>query len=202
MSICCAHFFFFQFCLFPLGSGGSWIFESFNIQIFWISFILLILSSSFRPKITSFFGCLDKAESKIKLYHILTLANHSPKLYFSKHMACFSSFYKGHITKCFATAHKSSSLSKPFWFPHGLPSDHQCEKNVKMKMLVALLCPTLCNPMECSPPDFSVHGILQARTWEWVAIFSSRVSSWLRNWTQVSCIAGGFFTIWTTRSDH
>ena len=106
----------------------------------------------------------------------MTLANHSPKLYFSKHMARFSSFYKGHITKCFATAHKSSSLSNPFCFPHGLPSDHQCEKNVKMRMLVALLCPTLCNPMECSPPDFSVHGILQARTREWVAIFSSRVS--------------------------
>ena len=36
------------------------------------------------------------------------------------------------------------------------------------------LCPTLCDPMDCSPPGFSVHGILQARTLEWVAIsFSS-----------------------------
>ena len=34
-------------------------------------------------------------------------------------------------------------------------------------------CPTLCNPMDCSLPGFSVHGILQARTLEWVAIFFS-----------------------------
>ena len=37
-------------------------------------------------------------------------------------------------------------------------------------MLVAQLCPTLCDPMDCSPPDFSVHGILQARILEWIAL--------------------------------
>ena len=37
-------------------------------------------------------------------------------------------------------------------------------------VLVAQLCPTLCDPMDCSPPDFSVHGILQGRKREWVAI--------------------------------
>ena len=31
-------------------------------------------------------------------------------------------------------------------------------------------CPTLCDPMDCSPPGFSIHGILQAKTLEWVAI--------------------------------
>ena len=36
-------------------------------------------------------------------------------------------------------------------------------------MCVCLLCPTLCNPVDCSPPGPSVHGILQARTVEWVA---------------------------------
>ena len=35
-------------------------------------------------------------------------------------------------------------------------------------------CPTLCNPMDCSPPGFSVHGILQARILEWVAMPSSK----------------------------
>ena len=52
-------------------------------------------------------------------------------------------------------------------------------------------------PIDCSPPGSSVHGISQARTLEWVAISSSRDSSQLRNWPQVSCIsciAGGFFT--------
>ena len=44
-------------------------------------------------------------------------------------------------------------------------------------------------------------GILQARILEWVAISFSRGSSWLRDWTQVSCIAGGCFTTWATRED-
>ena len=48
-------------------------------------------------------------------------------------------------------------------------------------------------------PGFSVHGILQARILEWVAMPSSRGSSRSRDWTQVSCIAGRFFTIWATR---
>ena len=65
--------------------------------------------------------------------------------------------------------------------------------------LVAQLCPTPCNPMDYSLPDSSVHGILQARILEWVALPSSRRSSQPREWTQVSCIAGGFFTIWATR---
>ena len=43
--------------------------------------------------------------------------------------------------------------------------------------LVAQLCPTLCKPMDCSPPDFSVHGIFQAGIPEWIAISSSRGSS-------------------------
>ena len=53
-----------------------------------------------------------------------------------------------------------------------------------------------CDLMDCSPPGSSVHGILQARTLEWVAISFSRGSSWPRDWTQVSCIAGRFFTDW------
>ena len=56
------------------------------------------------------------------------------------------------------------------------------------------LCLTLCDPVDCSPPGFSVHGILQARILEWVAIFSSRGSSWPWDWTHVSCTAGRFFT--------
>ena len=66
-------------------------------------------------------------------------------------------------------------------------------------VLVAQSCPTLCNPMDCSPPDSSVHGILQARILEWVAIPFSRRSSWPRDWTQASWIAGRFFTIWATK---
>ena len=60
---------------------------------------------------------------------------------------------------------------------------------------VAQSRPTLCDPMNCSPPDHSVHGILQARIPEWVAISFSRGSSLLRDQTQVSCIAGRFFIV-------
>ena len=60
---------------------------------------------------------------------------------------------------------------------------------------VAQLCPTLCDPMDCSPPGSSVHGILQARILEWIAIPFSRGSFQLRDHIQVSHIAGGFFTI-------
>ena len=52
--------------------------------------------------------------------------------------------------------------------------------------------------MDCSPPGSSVHGILQARTLEWVSIPFSRGSSQPRDWTGVSWIAGRFFTIWAT----
>ena len=53
--------------------------------------------------------------------------------------------------------------------------------------------------MECSLPASSVSGILQARILEWAAVLSSRGFSWARDWTQVSCIAGGFFTLWATK---
>ena len=65
--------------------------------------------------------------------------------------------------------------------------------------LVTQSRPTLCNTMDHSPPASSVHGILQARILEWIAFPFSRGSSQPRNWTRVSCIAGGFFTIWVTR---
>ena len=55
------------------------------------------------------------------------------------------------------------------------------------------------NAMDYSLPGSSVLGILQARILEWVAIFFSKESSLLRDWTWVSCIAGRFFTIWVTR---
>ena len=53
--------------------------------------------------------------------------------------------------------------------------------------------------MDCSPPGSSVHGIFQARILERVAISSSRGSSQSRDQARVSCIAGSFFTIWSTR---
>ena len=69
--------------------------------------------------------------------------------------------------------------------------------SVKVKSLQ--LCPTLCDPMGCSPPGSSVHGIFQAGVLEWVAISFSRGSSQPRDHTWVSLIVGQCFTIWAIR---
>ena len=72
---------------------------------------------------------------------------------------------------------------KPRWSKgvgliQGHPSGYHC-------CLATKSCPTLCNPMDCSPPDSSVHGILQARKLEWVAISFTKGSSQPRDWTCV-----------------
>ena len=64
---------------------------------------------------------------------------------------------------------------------------------------IAQSCLTLCNPMDYSPPGSSIRGIFQARVLEWVAISFSRGSSWSKDRTQVSRIAGRRFTVWATR---
>ena len=74
----------------------------------------------------------------------------------------------------------------------------------KIKVLVAQSCLTLCSPMDCSvlwPPtrQTPLHGVLQLRILEWVAMPFSRGSSWPRGWTWVSCIAGGFFPVCASR---
>ena len=65
----------------------------------------------------------------------------------------------------------------------------------KVLVLVAQLCPTPCDPMDDSPSGPSIHGILQARILEWVAIPFCRGSSQPKDQTWVSCIVGGLFTI-------
>ena len=72
--------------------------------------------------------------------------------------------------------------------PNCQGSPNECVK-VKVKVKVAQLCSTLWDPME-----YTVHGILQARTLEWVAFPFSRGSSQSKDGTQVSHIAGRFFT--------
>ena len=65
--------------------------------------------------------------------------------------------------------------------------------------LVTQSCSTLCNTMDCSPPGSSVHGVLQARLLEWVAISLSRGSSRPRDWTHVSCSGRCILYHWATR---
>ena len=61
------------------------------------------------------------------------------------------------------------------------------------------MCPTLCDPMDCSLSGSSVHGIFQVRVLKWIAISYSRGSSQPRNRTQVSRIAGRCFAVWAAR---
>ena len=70
---------------------------------------------------------------------------------------------------------------------------------------VAQSCPTLCDPVGCSPPGSSVHGILQTTTLEWVAISFSRGSSWSRDRARVSCVScTGRWVLyhWASREAH
>ena len=62
-----------------------------------------------------------------------------------------------------------------------------------------LVVSTLCDPVDCSLPGSSVHGILQARILEWVAISFSRGSSWPRDRTRFSGVGGRHFNLWATR---
>ena len=63
----------------------------------------------------------------------------------------------------------------------------------KVKVLITQSCLTLCGPVDCSPPGYSAHGILQARILEWVAIPFPKGPS--------QPIAVRFFIIWATRKD-
>ena len=90
---------------------------------------------------------------------------------------------------------------------HGLSEDlkycslipHSLQEWCQNSVLGTQLCLTLYHPMDGSPPDSSVRGILQARILEWGAMPFPRGSSPLRGRTQVSRIAGRFLTVWATR---
>ena len=120
------------------------------------------------------------------------------------------------MTLCTVTHEGSLSMGFPrqeYWSGVPLPSPWQIWKppnEVKpyrlhiplhyatILLLVTKSCLTLCNPMDYSPQGSSVPGISQARILEWVAIPFTRGSSQPRDRTQVSHIAGRYFTSWAT----
>ena len=92
---------------------------------------------------------------------------------------------------------REASANTVFWLGDlfkGSPKkqNHQCVC-VNMCVLVTQSCSTLCNPMDCCPPGSSGHEILQARILEWIITPFSRGSSWPRDWTRVSYMAGRYF---------
>ena len=76
---------------------------------------------------------------------------------------------------------------------------HTAEYLCESESEVAQSCPTLCDPVDCSPPGSSIHEILPAGILEWVTISFSSGSSWPRDRTQVSRIAGRRFKFWAIR---
>ena len=90
---------------------------------------------------------------------------------------------------------------KLHYFDHLMQRTDSLEKTLTWywRSEVTQLCPTLCNPVDCSLPDSSIYGLFQARTLEWVIISFFRGSFQPGVQTWVSCIADRCFTMWATR---
>ena len=147
----------------------------------------------------------------------LSYLHHARELEFCSSLNCFSALSRSNNWPCcFCSFWTSSSQIRVIAFilpsktPHLNPrgllllslkwnSVKPPSRGFGRSVLVTQLCLTLCDPMEHSSLGSSVYGILQARILEWVAIPFSRKSSWPRDWTWVSCIAGRFFTVWATK---
>ena len=131
-------------------------------------------------------GCADSLPSENTKYHspLPSLLQGLERVCLLKQSVCHESFRGCSFLFLHLRCESSSPSPGPLSSPGG----------VCVCGLVAQSCPTLCNLMDCSPPGSSVHGILQARILEWVAIPSSRGSSQFRDQIQVSHIEGRFFT--------
>ena len=99
-------------------------------------------------------------------------------------------------------------IYRKIWNASRICVSYLCRGHANLLCIVPILvyvlpkrapCPTLCDPMDYSPPGSSVLGTLQARILERIAISFSRGSFQPRDWIQVSSIAGRFHTIWATR---
>ena len=116
-------------------------------------------------------------------------------------MAMFCFFCGIHSIVCITTFSVSIHLLMDILRTMPLWSSNPSNLDESEKWMWQLLSHVwLCDPTDWSSPGSSVHEILQARILEWVAILFSRASPLPRGWTQVSCIAGGFFTIWATKT--
>ena len=93
-----------------------------------------------------------------------------------------------------------------FTFTHSLISHIQTHTHAHTYVCCCLViksCLTLCDPMNYSPPGFSIHGISQARTLEWVAVPFFRESYQPRDQTWISCIGRQILYHWATgKSTH
>ena len=107
----------------------------------------------------------------------------------------------GHLHEFFLQFSSAHSLSHVWLFVTPWTAAQQASLSISLSLSsVAQSCPTLCNPVDCSLPGSSVHGIFQAIVLEWIAISFSRGSFQPRDRTLVSRIVDRCFTVWTTPS--
>ena len=85
-------------------------------------------------------------------------------------------------------------LSKQYKWNLNFKSFWKCHISSCYYCLVTKLCPSFCDPMDCSSPGSSVHGISQARVAEWIAISFSRGTFPTQGSNHVACLSGGFFS--------
>ena len=109
------------------------------------------------------------------------------------HAAYFCPYLANDVLNLVLTSLSETNVkfSENFWAPIDVTLQSHSGRIHFMCMCANLLrsCPSLCNPMDCSLPGSSAHGILQARILEWVAISSSRDSSWPIEWNCVSPVS-------------
>ena len=140
----------------------------------------------------SYIYCCSVAQSSLTLYKLMTVAHQVPlSMGFSKkeYWSGFLFPSSGHLPD---PGIKLMSPASPALAGRFLPLTWKSSE-------IAQSCPTPHDPVGCSLPGSSIHGILQARILEWVAISFSRGSSRPRNQTRVSHIAGRHFNLWATR---
>ena len=132
------------------------------------------------------------------IYSVI-LKFHAKILYFQKdYMAKLSNIFKLLIYAKVLIEHWAESMDNSFkkmWYKRLFTYSCVCF----VYMLITQSCPTLCDPTDCSLPGSSVHVISLGKITEVGSHFLLLGSSRLRDQTQVSCIAGRFFTIWATR---
>ena len=170
--------------------------------------LLTSLSSVF------FFFCCNSTMKWLGLCHVFPLSHSLPSFLLQTVfiLPLFSIpfmflFFPSLPHKLCFLPHQFHSIHTQFSAPPYSVLSYQCHLLDLLKLHAKILCvcvcaqscPNLCDPMDCSLPVSLVHGILQARILEWVAISFSRGSSQSRYWTWVSCvscIAGRFFIHW------
>ena len=158
------------------------------------------LLSNFLPNEHIFCNAANKCEMLSALACISLVANRSPLHNadesivgsFYEVLPKCGNFYFSHIL--FLAPYRTNPFRLPFVYA-SVNNHHAHHRHCVLSTLSACTtcvmrsCVQLCDPMDCSPPGSSVHGIFQARILEWVAVFYSRGSSWPKDRTHVSCIS-------------